>query len=80
MRFYNKDILKVANNEKYSFILIIFIGICLIIAMYYMLSITCEKKSVQMVSNSNVEKFLRKNYIQKKHKKFKRYKVYCNKI
>ncbi len=80
MRFYNKDILKIVNNEKYSFILIIFIGICLIIAMYYMLSITCEKKSVQMVSNSNVEKFLRKNYIQKKHKKFKRYKVYCNKI
>ena len=75
MRFYNKDMLKEANVEKYSFILIIIIAICLIIIMYYMLSITCEKKNVQMISNSNVEKFLRKNYISKKHnKKFKRYK------
>ena len=44
MIFYNKDILKVENNEKYSFALIIFIGISLILVMYYMLSITCEKK------------------------------------
>ena len=44
MRFYNKDMLKEANVEKYSFILIIIIAICLIIVMYYMLSITCEKK------------------------------------
>ncbi len=74
MIFYNKDILKVENNEKYSFALIIFIGISLILVMYYMLSITCEKKSVQMASNSNMERFLRKNYLQKKHKKMKRYK------
>lgn len=74
MKFYNKDILKVENEEKYSFILVIIIGISLILVMYYMLSITCEKKSVNMVQNSNVEKFLRKNYIQKKHKKLKRYK------
>ena len=74
MRFYNKDILKEQNEEKYGFILIIFIGISLISAMYYMLSITCERKNVHMETNSNVEKFLRKNYVQKKHKKFKRYK------
>ena len=75
MRFYNKDILKVVNAEKYSLILIVIIGICLAVIMYYMLSITCEKKNVQMISNSNVEKFLRKNYITKKHnKKLKRYK------
>ena len=74
MKFYNKDILKIENNEKFSFIIIIIIGLALVIVMYYMLSITCEKKSVQMVTNSNVEKFLRKNYIQKKHKKLKRYK------
>ena len=75
MRFYNKDILKVVNVEKYSLILIVIIGICLAVIMYYMLSITCEKKNVQMISNSNVEKFLRKNYITKKHnKKLKRYK------
>jgi hypothetical protein len=76
MKFYNKDILKVENNEKYSFILIILIGICLILVMYYMLSITCEKKSGQKETNSNMEKFLRKNYVQKKHKKLKRYKRY----
>ena len=74
MKFYNKDILKVENEDKYSIILIIIIGICLAFVMYYMLSITCEKKSVHMVTNSNVEKFLRKDYIQKKHKKIKRYK------
>lgn len=44
MRFYNKDILKVVNAEKYSLILIVIIGICLAVIMYYMLSITCEKK------------------------------------
>ena len=76
MIFYDKNILKIADDEKFNFIIIIFIGISLVIVMYYMLSITCEKKSVQMVTNSNVEKFLRKNYIQKKHKKLKRYKRY----
>ena len=75
MRFYSKDILKEQKKEKYGFILIIFIGICLISAMYYMLSIICERKNVhKMETNSNVEKFLRKNYVQKKHKKLKRYK------
>ena len=74
MKFYNKDILKVDNEEKTSIFVIIIIGICLVLVMYYMLSITCEKKSVNMVQNSNVERFLRKNYIQKKHKKLKRYK------
>jgi hypothetical protein len=74
IQFYNKDILKEQNEEKIGFILIIFIGICLTSAMYYMLSITCERKNVQMESNSNVEKFLRKNYVKKKHKKLKRYK------
>ena len=74
IQFYNKEILKEQNEEKNGFILIIFIGICLTSAMFYMLSITCERKNVQMESNSNVEKFLRKNYVKKKHKKLKRYK------
>ena len=74
MSFYNKDILKTVNEEKYGFIYIIIIGIFLSIVMYYMLSITCEKKNVHMETNSNVEKFLKKNYVQKKHKKLKRYK------
>ena len=74
MTFYNKEILKTINEEKYGFILIIFIGLCLSVVMYYMLSITCEKKNVQKETSSNMEKFLRKNYVQKKHKKLKRYK------
>ena len=74
MRFYNKDILKTVNEEKYGLFYLIIIGVCLSIVMYYMLSITCEKKNVHMETNSNVEKFLKKNYVQKKHKKLKRYK------
>ena len=74
MTFYNREILKTINEEKYGFILIIFIGLCLSVVMYYMLSITCEKKNVQKETSSNMEKFLRKNYVQKKHKKLKRYK------
>ena len=76
MTFYNREILKTLDEEKYGFILIIIIGLGLLIIMYYMLSITCEKKSGQKETNSNMEKFLRKNYVQKKHKKLKRYKRY----
>jgi hypothetical protein len=76
MTFYNREILKALDEEKYGFILIIIIGLGLLIIMYYMLSITCEKKSGQKETNSNMEKFLRKNYVQKKNKKLKRYKRY----
>ena len=73
--FYNKNILKTEKDEKINFVFIALIGICLIIVMYYMMSVTCEKKNTNLISNLNIERFLRKKNMNKKYnKKHKRYK------
>ena len=73
--FYNKSNSKIVNDEKFNFVFIALIGICLLIVMYYMMSITCEKKNNNLISNLNIERFLRKKNMHKKYnKKNKRYK------
>ena len=73
--FYNKSNSKIVKDEKLNFVFIALIGICLLIVMYYMMSVTCEKKNNNLISNLNIERFLRKKNLHKKYnKKNKRYK------
>ena len=77
IKFYNKSILKDAKNEKFSFIIIILMGICLLAVLYYLMSITCENKNNIYHSDMNVERFLKKKKFHKKYsQKYKRYKKY----
>ena len=79
--FYNKEVLKIDKEEKFNFVFIGLIGICLVIVMYYMMSFTCEKKNNNLVSNMNIERFLRKKNLNKKYnQKYKRYKNPWNKF
>ena len=74
IEFYNKNISKAKKNERFNFIFIALIGICLLIVMYYMMSITCERNNNNTIPNSNVERFLRKKNNQKKY--YKKHKLY----
>ena len=75
--FYNKDISKVDKEEKFNFIYIGLIGVCLLIVMYYLMSVTCENKNNNVIQNGNIERFLKKKSTSRKNsKKFKRYNRY----
>ena len=77
--FYNKDVLKIDKDEKFNFIFIVLIGICLSIVIYYMTSFTCQKSNNNnndnLSSSMNIERFLRKkNWNKKYNHRSKRYK------
>ena len=75
--FYNKNISKVDKEEKFNFIYIALIGVCLLIVMYYLMSVTCENKNNNVIQNGNIERFLKKKSTSRKNsKKFKRYNRY----
>ena len=77
--FYNKDVLKIDKDEKFNFIFIVLMGICLSIVIYYMTSFTCQKNNNNnndnLSSSMNIERFLRKkNWNKKYNHRNKRYK------
>ena len=77
--FYNRNISKIDNDGKFNFIFIILLGICLIIVMFYMMSVTCEKNNNNLIPILNIERFLRKKNMNKKYnKKHKRYKRFLD--
>ena len=67
IRFYNKDILKVEKKEKYGLIFLFIIALLILILIYYMIYITCERDiSEEKKRDPKINQFLLKDYIKKK--------------
>ena len=82
IRFYDKKILKNESPEKFNIIFIFIMGICILIIIYYLMSVTWENKNNTIpsysYSNKYIERFLIKktNSFKKNKHKYKRRKRY----
>ena len=82
IRFYNKKILKNESPDKFNIIFIFIMGICILIIIYYLMSVTWEKKNninpYFSYSGKYLERFLikRTNSFKKNKHRYKRRKRY----
>ena len=82
IRFYNKKILKNESPDKFNIIFIFIMGICILIIIYYLMSVTWEKKNNMnpyfSYSGKYLERFLikRTNSSKKNKHRYKRRKRY----
>ena len=82
IRFYNKKILKNESPDKFNIIFIFIMGICILIIIYYLMSVTWEKKNNMnpyfSYSGKYLERFLikRTNSFKKNKHRYKRRKRY----